>query len=103
MTRCPPEPYEEVRSEPLPLAKTDPPQNCRRFGRRFGRVRLGRAHPGREHGTTLVEYTLLIALLVIPTLVGINFIKSGAQTEVNRTATGISSKTIPPVPENPGG
>ncbi|MGB3411408.1 MAG: hypothetical protein WBA45_09415 [Microthrixaceae bacterium] len=62
---------------------------------------LRRSHLRRERGATLVEYTLLIALLVIPTLVGINFIKSGAQTEVNRTATGISSKTIPPVPTTP--
>ncbi len=99
MTRCSHEPYQEVPSDSSHLATADPPQNCCRSGS----VRLGRARPGRERGATLVEYTLLIALLVIPTLVGINFIKSGAQTEVNRTATGISSKTIPPVPGNPGG
>lgn len=50
-----------------------------------------------------MEYALLMAALVIPTIVAITYVQDGAETEINRTATGISSKTIPPVPANPGG
>lgn len=72
------------------------------LGRR-GRSGFLKRHRALQRGATLVEYALLMAALVIPTIVAITYVQDSAETEINRTATGISSKTIPPVPANPGG
>ena len=57
----------------------------------------------RERGATLVEYSLLVALLAVPTIGAAEMMQDGATTKVNSTAAGISTKTIPVVPTTAGG
>ena len=55
-----------------------------------------RVRSRRERGATLVEYALLVALLAVPSIGAIEYLRSGAETKVDSTAEGISTHTIPP-------
>ncbi|MHB1138980.1 MAG: Flp family type IVb pilin [Microthrixaceae bacterium] len=57
----------------------------------------------RERGATLVEYALLVAVLAVPTVGGIEYIRSGAERKVDSTAEGISTHTLPTVTTAPDG
>ncbi len=49
-----------------------------------------------ERGATLVEYTLLVALLAIGTIGSLSLLQDGAQATAQSSADRISSHSIPP-------
>jgi len=53
---------------------------------------------GRERAASLVEYTLLVAILAVGTLGGLQAIAGGAEQATARTAGAISHRTVPTVP-----
>jgi len=57
----------------------------------------GRRRRG-ERGASLVEYTLIVALLVVPTIGGIKLMQNAAASKISATAVGISTHTIPSEP-----
>ena len=55
-----------------------------------------------ERGATLVEYALIVALVAVGTLGGIDAMQSGAQRATEQTASEISTRSVPSVPEPDG-
>ena len=54
-----------------------------------------------ERGVSLVEYALVVAVLVVPTIGAVQLVRNAAQTKINTTAAGISTHTIPTVTTAP--
>ena len=73
-----------------------------RTPRRSDRTRSGTtrrtSRPRRERGASLPEYALLVALLAVPSVAGIDALRSGAGDTAEGTADRISDPTIPTVP-----
>lgn len=66
----------------------------------MGRIRVhrrtrGAVAAGTERAATLVEYALLVAVLVIPTGMGLSYLQSGARSKIGGVAEGVAQ---PPAP-----
>jgi hypothetical protein len=59
----------------------------------------------RERAATLPEYALLVAVFVVPTMLGVQYVQNGAKSKVNAMAAGVSHgyETTTTVADGSGG